>query len=87
MDAIEKASDFRHDLIHGFVVQHAEKSGEAELIRLLHHPSQPTQKKQFKVTTRQILQAAVDANKLATRSLNLGTGLQDLVVILTKNPD
>jgi hypothetical protein len=86
LEAIEKAGDLRHDIIHGFVVEQMDGSGEAEMIRLLHHTTSVSQKR-YRVTTTQILKAAVEANKLGGRSLQMGTGLQDLVASLTKKTD
>lgn len=83
-DAIEKAAETRHDIIHGFVVQHVEGAGEAEMIRLLHGSTPPARQKRYRVTTTQILKAAVEANKLGGRSLRMGTGLQELVAVLAK---
>lgn len=86
MDDIEKAADRRHDLVHGFIIEHAEGSGEAEMIRIVHN-EKPYGKKQYKVTTAEILRAAVAANKLASRTLHFGTGMQELVASLLEKRD
>jgi hypothetical protein len=83
LDQIEAASETRHDIIHGIIIEHVEGSGEAQMVRLIHN-TQPISKKRFAVTTNQILQAAVDASELGRRSLTLGTGLQDLVPVLAE---
>jgi hypothetical protein len=58
------------------------------MIRRRHKP--PFEKKYFKVTTVEILRAAVAADKLSRRSMNMGMGLQDLLPVLAeilKKPD
>src|SRR5581483_10733621 len=35
MDEIERASEFRHDMLHGFALEYAEGSGEAKMSRFL----------------------------------------------------
>jgi hypothetical protein len=87
VDEIEKAAELRHDLIHGFIIEHAEGSGEVEMIRMLRTTAKPCDPKRYKVTTVQILKAAVQADKLAGRSLRMGTGLQDLLEELAKKED
>jgi len=81
---IENGAELRHDLIHGIVIEQAEGSGEAEMIRIIGTAASPYRQKQYKVTTVEILRAAGDANKLATRSLRLGTLLQDGIAVLMK---
>jgi hypothetical protein len=82
MDDIERSAETRHNLIHGFMVAHAEELGEAEMVRIIHTSERSYDKRQYKVTTTQILEAAVAANKLAGRALRFGTGLQDMVQTL-----
>ena len=84
MNDIEGAAETRHDLIHGIIIEQEEGSGEAKMVRVLHRAKQPPEKKYYEVTTIQILQAAVDAGKLGTRSLKMGTGLQDLLPVLAE---
>jgi len=84
LDQIASAAETRHDMIHGIVVSMEEGTGEAEMVRLIHSATKPTDKKYFKVTTKDILTAAVAASKLATRSLAMGTGLQDLIHMLAE---
>jgi hypothetical protein len=89
MNDIEAASETRHDLIHGIIIEQEEGSGEAKMVRLLHRTAPPG-KKYYEVTTVQILRAAVAAGKLGGRSLKMGTGLQDLLPVLSeiaKQPD
>src|ERR1019366_2974287 len=90
LDEIETAAETRHDLIHGIIIKQEEGTGEAEMVRVIHSATKPVDKKYYKVTTVQILRAAVDAGKLGGRSLQMGTGLQDLIPLLTeilKKPD
>ena len=54
------------------------------MVRLIHSATRPVDKKYFTVTTVDIRRAAVEAGKLGTRSLNMGTGLQDLLSVLAE---
>jgi hypothetical protein len=90
MNDIEAAAEARHDLIHGIIIEQEEGSGEAKMVRLLHRAARPPGKKYYEVTTVQILRAAVAAGKLGGRSLKMGTGLQNLLPVLSeiaKQPD
>jgi hypothetical protein len=78
MDEIETASETRHDLIHGVVTKMEEGTGEAEIIRLIHSATKPITQKRLTVTSIDIMRAAVEAGRLARRSLYLGTELQKL---------
>jgi hypothetical protein len=86
MDAIEVAAETRHDLIHGVVIGHEEATGRADMVRLIHGATMRVEKKCYQVTTTQILRAAIEANTLATRSLTMGTGLQDFIATLADKP-
>jgi hypothetical protein len=81
---IEAAAETRHDLIHGVIIEHEEGTGEANMVRLIHSATKPIDKKYYKVTTVQILRAAVHAGKLGGRSLKMGTGLQELIPVLAE---
>ena len=83
LEDIEKTSEFRHDIVHGIVMEYTEGSGEADMARLL-RGQKPVAKKYFKVTTEQILREAVAAGKLAGRALKLATDLQDFVAMVMK---
>ena len=65
-DQIEAAAQTRHDMIHGAVVEQAEGGGEATMVRVTRRGKGVT-KKRFKVTTRSILKAAIDAQKLSSK--------------------
>ncbi len=65
-DQIEAAAQTRHDIIHGAVIEYAERSGEATMVRVTRHGERVT-KKRFKVTTRSIFKAAIDAQKLGSK--------------------
>jgi hypothetical protein len=87
---IEEASVTRNDLIHGVVLKMDEGTGEAQMARIIHgygHSDPPFEKKYFKVTTIDILKAAVAADKLSNRSVRLGTDLQDLIPVLQAEID
>jgi len=83
MDEIEQAAEFRHDVIHGFVINQVEGTGEAEMFRLIYGAVTPSNRKTYRLTTIEILKAAVRANKIGKRSLQMATGLQDLVASVT----
>jgi hypothetical protein len=86
MGQIEAASEIRHDLIHGVIIEQQEGSGEAELVRLIHSAT-GTERKYFKTSTVEILRAAVGAGKLASRSLHLGTELQKIIIMLAEKKE
>lgn len=67
-DRVLKASEVRHDIIHGVVIEQVERSGEATLVRLVKGQNVP-EKKQIKVTTVDILQAAKEAQELGGKAL------------------
>jgi hypothetical protein len=75
MDQIAIASETRHDLIHGFVIEHPDGKSEAKLIRHLRQRDEKFRTKEIHVTTEIILRHAVDANKLGSRLLRLVEGL------------
>ena len=52
------------------------------MVRLIHSATMRIDKKYYRVTTMQILRAAIEANTLGGRSLTMGTGLQDLIATL-----
>lgn len=84
MEQIETAAETRHDMIHGIIIKQEEGTGEAQMVRLIHSAIRPVDKKYFIATTVDVLRAAVEASKLGTRSLNMGTGLQDLLPVLAE---
>ena len=72
MDDISSASDIRHDLLHGFIIEHAQGTSEATLMRFLRDSSGDLPKeKRFDITTSAILQHAANAIKLANKVINL----------------
>jgi hypothetical protein len=77
-DRIAAASEARHDIIHGTVIEHIERSGEAKLMRLIHDDPVPRGKR-INVTTNSILEEASKANKLAAEMLNLASDLLALI--------
>ncbi len=73
--AVEKHSGTRHDIIHGFVVEHlSEVPRRAKLVRLL-RKGDTASFKPVVVTTISILEEAVKADQIATHSLALGIDL------------
>ncbi|MGJ0503280.1 MAG: hypothetical protein ACR65X_05925 [Methylocystis sp.] len=67
-DDVARESDQRHDIIHGFIIQHAEATGAAKAIRVIHERER-TKLKPVELSTISILQAANRAQKLARRAL------------------
>ena len=65
------------------IIEHAERSGEATMVRAIRNRHGVT-KKQFKVTTRGILKAAVEAEKLGTKVLYWVNEIHDLVEKLSQ---
>jgi hypothetical protein len=84
LSEIEAAAEQRHDIIHGVVLGYAEGSGMAQMARIIGEQADPYRKKTYSVTTIDVLKSANAANKLATRTLNLGTRLQDGLAALIK---
>ncbi len=75
---IEAASQTRHDLIHGVVVEHVEYSGEIKMVRL-GRDKDNLMKRDFIMTTTEILEAALAAQRLGGKTLYWATELQKLV--------
>ena len=63
---IEAAAQIRHDVIHGVVIEHIKRSGEATMARAIRN-KQRVEKREYKVTTKTILNAAVNANHLSSK--------------------
>ena len=85
-DQIETAAQTRHDIIHGVVIEHAERSGEATMVRATRHGERVT-KKRFKMTTRDILKAARDTQKLNSKVFYFLTEFYALVEKLSQQRD
>jgi hypothetical protein len=67
-DRVVRASEIRHDIIHGVVIEQVERSGEATLVRLVTGRN-GVEKKRISVTTLDILRAATEAHKLGGKAL------------------
>jgi len=78
-DAIKTASERRHDIIHGVVVEQIEGSGEAKMVRLLPKKGGERRRKEFDVTTKYILESAIEAQRLASKTLCWADGILDLI--------
>ncbi|MCE9649889.1 MAG: hypothetical protein K8R18_09735 [Parvibaculum sp.] len=83
---IQNASDTRHDIIHGAVVSHEEGSGEAKLVRLIYKDS-GWDTKPIDASTVSILQAARDAEELATIVFQIAQALAVVAHQSTKSGD
>lgn len=82
-DAILSAAETRHDIIHGAVIEHAERSGEATLVRVIQKSNRITTKK-VNVTTRSILEAANEAQRLGGKTLCWANLLSDSIQALSQ---
>jgi hypothetical protein len=67
-DRVQAASQTRHDIIHGVVVEQVERSGEATIMRAIRNRDGII-KRRISVTTHNILTAAVEAQKLGGNAL------------------
>lgn len=86
LDRVETASQTRHDVIHGVVVEYAERSGEASMIRALRHRRGVT-KRQYQMTTVDILRAAREAQQLGGHALKFVVSFYELVKKLVSQQD
>jgi hypothetical protein len=77
--AVSAAAENRHDMIHGFVVEHVERSGEARLIRFIHEHPTPKER-HIKVTTESALTSANNTNKLAAKMIGVAEQIKDIMV-------
>jgi hypothetical protein len=78
LDRIQAAAQSRHDVIHGIVVEHAEHSGEATIVRITRNKGQITKRK-VKITTLSILKAAREAQKLSRITLGWMVKIHQLI--------
>jgi hypothetical protein len=69
LDRVQTAAQTRHNIIHGFVIEQAESSGEAIMVRVIRDRDGGIEKRRFDVTTIDILRAANEAQDLAGRAL------------------
>lgn len=65
LDNIQSAAQKRHDIIHGFVIEQKERSGEAQFVRLF-RKGKITKSRRHTANTQSILKAANQASKLAS---------------------
>lgn len=76
MDQISSASESRHDLLHGFVIEHAEGASEAKLVRLLRDSGGGLpRERHITVTTTTVLQNAIDPAKLGAKLIHMVNSL------------
>lgn len=86
LDQIETAAEVRHDIIHGAITKYIERSGEAEMVRIIRH-KKGVEKKRFKKTTGDILKDAGQAQRLGTKVLRWVTQFYDLIDELSQQHD
>jgi hypothetical protein len=80
---IKVQSDFRHDIIHGFVTEMAVGSGEAKLLRFLHQKERFHQKT-IEVDTAKIMKAARDAESIGRQTIGIFIKFSDEILALHK---
>lgn len=85
-DEILAASETRHNIIHGAIIEHAERSGEATFIRILRKKGHSSTK-EIKIRTKDILMAAREAQKLSSKTLLWATETQKFVHELLQQRD
>jgi len=83
LDQIEISAEARHDIIHGAVTEYVERSGEAEMVRVIRHRG-GIEKKKFRKTTKEILNEARNAQCLGGEVLKWATEFYDLTHGLLK---
>ena len=64
LNRVQTAAQTRHDIIHGVVIEQAERSGEAIMVRAIRCRNGVVKKRRFRVTTLDILKAAQEAQDL-----------------------
>jgi len=75
-EQIKVASDFRHDIVHGFAISHPPGSIQVTLLRFLWEP-QNYRIKPITVTAELLLREALKAQKLAGQTLSLANELAE----------
>ena len=85
-DQITANAQIRHDIIHGIVIEQVESSGEATMVRTTRGKNGIT-KRQYTVTTRSILEAAREAQKLGTKVFYWLNRMNDSIEELLKQRD
>lgn len=82
-DQIEAAAQIRHNVIHGIIIEQAERSGEATMVRAIRRKG-GVSKRQFKMTTKDILRAAGQAQCLSSKTFHWLTETHNLISELRK---
>jgi hypothetical protein len=82
LDQVETAAQTRHDIIHGIVIEQAEHSGEAVMVRIIRKHDSMKQKR-IKVNAKGILESAVEAQHLGKLILQ---GVNQIYTIIEKLP-
>jgi hypothetical protein len=81
---VEVAAEKRHDIIHGAVVEHLDGDGKATLVRIVPKTGEI---RHHTATTKSVLVAAVEANKLAGFAFTFIEELQSVLQELRLQPD
>jgi len=84
--ALNHASEKRHDVIHGVVTEHAERSGKATFVRVMHERGK-THKREVELTTTDIMKIAREIDELADKTYYWATEFQRLVLALSESGD
>ena len=80
-DQITAAAVIRNDIIHGVITEHVEHSGEATMVHALRNKS-GVFKKEFTMTTSELLKATNEAQRLGSKTLYWATEFYDLIAKL-----
>jgi len=75
---IQQASELRHDIIHGAIIEQAQGSGSAKLIRAIRH-GDGFSEREVTATTASILEATNEATELGGRLLSIVNQAYDLL--------
>ena len=78
---IKIQSEFRHDIVHGFITDMAEETGQAQMIRFL-HAGDRLNRKHVTVNIDILIKAAREADALAGQTLTLTSKLCDEILAL-----
>ncbi len=85
-ESIKSAAETRHDIIHGFIIKHEDGTGEATFSRII-RGEQWLPKSPYKLTARDIMEAAIEADRLSSKTLKMAAELQDLIDELRQQRD
>lgn len=77
-------AEIRHDIVHGFAIEHGENTGQVSMVRLQFVDGKIV-KKPVSINTLVILKAAQEANELSGKALFFANTFYDLVEGMLKS--